>query len=287
MNDGIRSSRRVLCLSLSGAILSGCGAIPFITSKAPSGLGPRQTLDVYCSALTNDHLEIAESLMSSSFRGHLGPRGVQTLLHSVRSIRITDAVDAVSWANQLGAHLPAPPPDRQEYLLTLQIVPSDAGRDVWSVGMNRRFVDLVRQNGQWRIDGIGVSPGVLVTGQSDQTTNQNAFVIPTAPLRLGSAPIDRAIYTARQDAVDHGAIPWATDPIEVVKHDGPSFGLNAGDPVEVLRRDVDPSSLVPRIVVVAHQGANSYQVTLTQPIRAGEHGIWAIADVEAYPGKGD
>lgn len=286
MGDVTRSTRRIFSLSLLGAILGGCGTIPFITSKTPRDLTPRQTLDVYFSSLATDRSSNAESLMTTSFRARLGSQALQALLHSVRSVKITDAIDAISWANQLGAHLPSPPPDRREYLLTLQVEPSEAGRAAWSAGTNRRFVDLVLQNGQWRIDAIGVSPGSLITGQDDQASNRTTFVVPISPLRLGPAPVDRAIYTARQDAVAHGAIPWAVDPVEVVHHDGPSFGLNPSDSAEVLRRDVEPSSLVPRITVVVHQGADSYLVTLVQPMRAGTGGVWAIEDVERYLAKG-
>ncbi|MGH2459631.1 MAG: hypothetical protein ACRDIY_12280 [Chloroflexota bacterium] len=285
MGDVARSTRRIFSFSLLGAILGGCGTIPFITSKTPRGLGPRQTLDAYFSSLASNQTSVAEGLMTASFRARLGRQELQDLLHSVRAVKITDAVDAVSWANQLGARLPSPPPDRREFLLTLDVDPTAAGRDTWSDGTNRRFVDLVLQNGQWRIDAIAVSPGPLITGRDGSAHDQTTFVVPISPLRLGPVTVDRAIYTARQDSVAHGAIPWAVDPVEVVHHDGPSFGLDPGDPARVLGRDVDPSSLVPRVSVVVHQGADAFLVTLVQPIRAGAGGVWAIADVTRYLAK--
>ncbi len=280
MSKGNRFSRRVLSFSLLGVITSGCGAIPFLSSTATKNLDPRQTLEAYFDSLATQRFDIAENLMTASYRARLGKQGVSSLLHSTQSIQVTDVVDAIAWADQLGAHLPSAPADRREFLVTFQVDPSATGRDDWSVGTNRRFVDLLRQNGQWRIDAIGVSPGVLITGKPSPASNQTLAVVPIEPLRLGPAPIDRAIYTARQSAVDHGAIPWARDPLQVVHHDGPSFGLNPDDPATIVGQDVDPSSLVPRTRVAVRQGADSYVVTLIQPIRTGTSGIWAISGVQ-------
>lgn len=275
-------SRRLFLISSSVLVCAGCSTIPFAAGGKSTPLTPRQTLDTYFSYLGSSRYTDAERMMTTAFRERLGQEGMSALLHSVRSARVTEAVDAVEWANRLGARLPAPPADRREFLVTLEISPSPEGARSWSAGTNRRFIDLVRQNGSWKIDAIGVSPGILVTGEPVRADNQVAVVLPVAPLRLGPAPIDRAIYTARQNAVDRGAIAWATDPIEVVHHDGPSFGLNPDDPAQIVRRDADPASLVPRVLVQVRQGDSQYLVTLIQPIRSGEGGIWAIAEVEAY-----
>lgn len=275
-----RCSRRFLVLASVALLIEGCGTtLPLVTAKAPP-LGPRQTIDRYFSLLASGHPEDARRLMTVSFQDRLGAAGVQQLLHSIQTVQVTGFIDAVAWANGLGAHLPGPPADRREYLVTLTIVPSPAGRRAWSAGVNRRFIDLLSQGGSWLIDAIGVRPGVLVTGQPPRPSDQTTLVIPVSPLRLGPAPIDRAIYSARQHAADHGAIPWSTDPIGVVHRDGPSFGLRPDDPAEIVRRDSDPATLVPRVLVLVHQGQRQYLVTVIQPIRPGRGGVWAIADLE-------
>ncbi len=275
-------SRRLFILSWAVLVCTGCGKFPYISTKKVRVLTPEQTLNAYFSYLSAGRSGDAVDLMSSTFQERLGRDGVNALLHSVKSVQVTEVVDAVEWANRLGARLPAPPADRREYLVTLEVKPSSDGTRAWSAGTNRRFIDLVQQGGLWKIDAIASSPGVLVTGQQSQGDNQVSAVVPIAPLWQGPVPIDQALYTARQNAVDRGAIPWATDPIEVVHHDGPSFGLYPIDPAEVLVRDKDPTSLVPRVLVRVEQKGQQYLVTLIQPIRSGDGGVWAISDVESY-----
>lgn len=280
MGPVIPTSRRAF-LSSSVLLVAGCTAVPFLSSKN-TPLSPQETLQTYFSLLASSRYADAQKLMTPSYQQRLGRDGVSELLHSIRTAQVTDIIDAVAWADDLGAKLPAPPADRREYLVTLQITPSAAGRGSWSNGMNRRFIDLLSESGRWKIDSIATMPGVLVTGQTAKPGNLETAVLPISPLRLGPAPVDRAIYTARQNAADRGAIAWARDPLQVVHYDGPSFGLNPSDPAEILRRDQDPVSLVPRVAVVVHQGDAAYVVTLIQPIRSGKNGIWAISEVERY-----
>ncbi|HVC32152.1 MAG TPA: hypothetical protein VNL16_01445 [Chloroflexota bacterium] len=282
MGPRTRFPRRFFLLSTTAVLATACQTIPFLSTKATAPRGPEQTLDRYFTLLATGQYSDAENLMSPSFQARLGHDGTQTLLHSVDSARVTNVEDAVQWANGLGARLPSPPPDRREYLVTLEVAPSVDGKQSWSDGTNRRFVDLVRQGGRWLIDSIAASPGVLITGLPTKTQNQTTVVLPPSPLLLGPAPVDRAIYTARQDAADHGGIAWATDPVQVVHRDGPSFGLDSSDSAEILRRDTDPVSLVPRAFVVIHQGQRTYLVTLIQPIRSGPGGVWAIEAVATY-----
>jgi len=276
-----RLPRRALLLSATLTLLSGCSTVSILSSTS-TPRDPRETLDAFFSFLATSRYDDAKRMMTPSFQARLGSEGVDALLHSIHSAHITDVIDAVTWANQLGAQLPAPPPDRREFLVTLEVTPSSEGQRSWSVGTNRRFIDLSKRRGAWEIDGIAVSPGPLITGRTEQTSNQTTVVLPISALRLGPAPVNRALYAARQSAVERGAIPWATDPVEVIHHDGPSFGLNPSDPVKVIRQDRDPTSLVPRTFAVVHQGGKAYLVTLIQPIRTGSGGIWAISEVEAY-----
>lgn len=282
MHSANLRSRRLFIFCATVLVGTGCGKFPYISTKKVRVLTPEQTLDAYFSDLGAGRSDDAVDLMSDTFQKRLGRDGVNALLHSVKSVHVTEVVDAVEWANRLGARLPAPPADRREYLVTLEVKPSSDGAGPWAAGTNRRFVDLVQQNGLWKVDGIASSPGVLVTGQQAKGDDQVAAVVPIAPLWQGPVPIDQALYTARQNAVDRGAIPWATDPIEVVHHDGPSFGLYPIDPAEILVRDKDPTSLVPRVLVRVEQKDQQYLVTLIQPIKSGDRGVWAIADVETY-----
>jgi len=285
MGSAIRCPRRTFVFTASLTALSGCKALPFISTDKTASTDPRQTLDTYFSLLSASKYGEAEQLMSSAFVARLGRGGVDSLLHSIQSARVTDVVDAVAWANQLGAHLPNPPSDRREYLVTLDIATSPNGAPTWTDGTNRRFIDLLRTGATWKIDAIATTPGVLITGNvpaTRQDQRQQTTVLPIEPLKIGEVPVDRAIYAARQNAVKGGGVPWATDPVQVVHHDGPSFGLQPNDPVQLLREDVDPVSLVHRAFVVVRQNNHAYLVTLVQPIKTGDGGVWAIAAVEEY-----
>lgn len=280
MGPGPRVRRRALLAVTSCAALTACQAIPFLSPRRSTLSNPLEALNTFFALLSTSHYADAEQLITPAYRARLGPAGVQELIHSVTSARVTDAVDAVAWANSLGAQLPKPPEDRREYLVTLEVSPSPDGRRTWSTGLNRRFIDLLRQDGVWKVDGIGVLPGELITGPPKTLPSQSTLVLPSGPLRLGPTPVDRAIYGARQNAVARGAIPWATDPLEVVHHDGPSFGLDPSAESVLIRKDVDPSTLTPRAFVRVRQRGHSYLVTLIQPIQTGPGGVWAIAAIQ-------
>ena len=279
-------SRRSFTFAAVAALTTGCSSLSVLDGKSRANRGPKETLDDYFALLTAKQYDQASNLLSQSFRSRLGPSGVDSLLHAFRSVQVIDLVDAITWANGLGAHLSAAASDRHEYLVTLQVQPSETGSHTWPTGVARRFIDLLWQDQMWKIDAIGISPGVVVTGiqPSASSTYTNvagnaAVVIPSEPLKVGPVPVDRAIYTARQDAVGRGLIPWATDPIEVVRHDGPSFGINPSDNARTVGRDVDPTTLVPRSEVIVEQGGQSLAVILLQPIQAGPKGVWAISEI--------
>ena len=288
MEKAARFPRRAFLATSAVVLTTGCQRIqqlPRLPAKTPPPAGPQQAVQDYFSYLSEDRYDDATNLMTDAFKSRLGPGQVQTIIHSISSAQVTDMIDAVNWANQLGAHLPAPPADRREYLVTLTVDPTSQGKTSWSAGMNRRFVDLLQQNGFWRIDSLDISPGLLVTGKPAKAPVNvpSTAVLPTAKLRLGPAPIDRVIYAARQNAADRGQLPWAIDPIQVVHRDGPSFGINPGDAATVLQRDSDPSTLIPRVTVLVHHGDQIIMVTLEQPIKAGSGGIWAIAELRLAP----
>jgi hypothetical protein len=235
--------------------------------------------------VTESRYDEAMSLLAVSFQAQLGSSRVQSFLHSINAAQVTDIIDAVAWANGLGAQLPPAPADRREYLVTLQVDPSATGLSTWSSGTNRRFVDVVRQGGGWQIDAIDISPGALITGRSvtAPASTMATFIVPTSALRLGSAPIDRALYTARQNAADRGQIPWAIDPVAVVHRDGPSFGIGSADGAILAGEDQDPTTLVPRASVKVQHGDQVLTVDLIQPIHTGLGGVWAISSVELAP----
>ena len=247
-------------------------------------MDPGQTIQSYFALLGAKRLDDARGLLDPSFQDRLGKVAIDSLLHTVNSATVTEVVDAITWANQFGARLPSAPSDRREYLVTLRVDPSPDD-DNWSVGLNRRFVDLVQHDGVWRIDGIGVAPGTLITGQTLGITasGPSTIVIPVSPLRLGPAPIDPVIFEARQRSADRGEATWAIDPLQVARRDGPSFGIDPRDPIAVDGEDRDPVSLNSRTIVRVVRDAGPLLVTLEQPIRVGRGGVWAIASVRTAP----
>jgi hypothetical protein len=253
--------------------------------KAPSP-GPTETIKSYFTLLGAKRIDDARGLLDPSFQDRLGKDGIDTLLHSVKSATVTDVVDAITWANQFGSHLPAAPADRREYLVTLQVEPSPTD-DTWAFGVNRRFIDLAQHDGEWRIQGIDVMPGPLVTGQTPGvvSTGPSTIVIPVAPLRLGPAPMDPVIYAARQRAADRGEATWAADPLQVTRRDGPSFGIDPRDSIAVDGEDRDPVSLNSRTIVRVAHVPDALLVTLEQPVRTGPGGVWAITSVRTAPAE--
>ncbi len=289
MGSVAKQSRRAVLgtlTSLTLGLATGCGSIPELPAKNAAPLDPKRVVVEYFALITENRYDDAQGLLSPAFQSSLGPSGLAGLLHSIHTARVTEMVDAVEWANSLGARLPAPPADRREYLVTLSIDPSPSGSSTWSVGTNRRFVDLVKRGTSWQIDGIGIMPGVLVTGKpsvESEPQTQQTFLLPTEELRLGPAPIDRIIYTARQNAADRGQASWAIDPLQVLHRDGPSFGIRPTDLVTLLGQDVDPVTLIPRLSVVVLHDDRLLRVRLIQPIRAGAGGVWVIADIAVVP----
>lgn len=290
-----RYHRRAILVSSLVLAVTGCRQLAPITTKQANPQFHTQaksptdqdTVRQFFGFLSEDRYDDAKNLLTFGFQSRLGAATVQDMLHSVRTAQVTDMIDAVAWANHLGAHLPPDPTDRREYLVTLSIEPTPEAGKTWSSGTNHRFIDLLRANGGWAIDDIGISPGELVTGQPPVATNtgqtQKTVVIPIEPLRLGSVPVDRAIYGARQNAADRGIIPWALDPIQVVHRDGPSFGISPSDHAALIGKDLDPVTLLPRANVLVHHGDMLLVVTLEQLFKPGAQGIWAITELRENP----
>jgi hypothetical protein len=288
----IRLRRRHFVLSALLVGITACEPIPIlapvVSVDKAAFADPQRAVTEYFALLNQADYAQAQSMLTADFQQRLGPSGVQALLHAFRAVRVTDVLDAVGWANEMGGALPAPPADRREYLVTLQVQPATGDSDGWSPGTDRRFIDLVNQLGSWRIDAIGTSPGVLITGKPPValTNAPETVVLPNSPLRLGPEPVDRVIYTLRQKAADRGQLSWATDPRQVVHRDGPSFGLDATDPATLVQQDNDPVTLLPRAQVRVLQQMQRYLVTLEQPIKTGPGGVWAITNlaVDSTPG---
>lgn len=286
MGNSPRHHRRAFLVSSLLLAVTGCRQLAPIATKKTNPPDPQETVRAYFSFLSEDRFDDAKDLMTSGFLSRLGSAEVQTVLHSVRTAQVTDIVDAVDWANRLGAQLPRGPTDRREFLVTLSVQPTPEAGKTWSSGTNRRFIDLLKQDGMWRIDGIGASPGLLITGKSPVSAGSSrnmTAMIPVEPLRLGSVPVDRAIYAARQGAADRGILPWAFDPIQVVHRDGPSFGINPSDAASLIGRDTDPVTLLPRANVLVHHGNMMLVVTLEQLFRAGPTGTWSITALRENP----
>ncbi len=279
----LQSRRRFLAASALTLVTTGCGRLVILRPADANPQKPEDAISDYFKLVSDQRYDDAASLLSTSFQAQLGPNGLNTWLRSIQTAQVTALEDAVAWAENLGAHLPNPPADRREYLVTLNVTPTSTTSKTWSDGMNRRFVDLVYQDKLWQIDAVGIIPGVLVTGQpaasETATSGPKTAVIPVAALHVGPAPVDKIIYQARQNAVAKGVIPWATDPVQVVHHDGPSFGIRPDSLASLVGTDKDPSTLLPRATVSVVQDNQPLLVTLVQPIKSGSGGVWAISAI--------
>jgi hypothetical protein len=271
----------MLIASSAIVLVAGCSRIPFVGSSDPSASDPEAPIRAYFDLASKGQYDRARDVLSASFQARLGDAGVRDL-RSFSSAQVTDVADAVKWANGLGAQLPAPPADKREYLVTVDVSQASGEQASWSNGENRRFVDVVWRDGRWQIENVDKTPGELITGKppaSAATGGIQVDVIAPQTLRLGPAPVDRYIYIARQHAVDLGQIPWAVDPVDVVHRDGPSFGISASDQATLLGKTSDPVTLVPQANVFVQHGNQPLVVIVEQPIKTGPGGVWAIAEV--------
>jgi hypothetical protein len=254
-----------------------------LTTKKAVAADPQETVRSYFTLVSQGRLDAARGLLTPALQQRLGAAALDALLHSITSARVTELIDAIQWVNQLGARLPSAPADRREYLVTLQVNPSPEST-TWAAGINRRFIDLLKINATWLIDGIDITPGQLITGNAPGTESQGpVMTIPVAALRLGPTPVDQVIFAARQRAADRGAASWAIDPVEVTRRDGPSFGIDPRDSLRLDGEDRDPVSLASRAIVRVARDPDQLLVTLEQPIRSGPGGVWAIESITLAP----
>jgi hypothetical protein len=266
---------------------TGCRVLPALpvalTTKKAVAADPQDTVRTYFALLSQGRADDARGLLAPDLQQRLGSAAVDSLLHSVTRAQVTDVVDAIQWVNQLGAHLPSAPSDRREYLVTLQVEPSP-NSPTWAAGTNRRFIDLLKTDDRWLIDGIDITPGQLITGRTPGTESQGPIMtIPIATLRLGAAPVDQVIFAARQRAADRGDASWAINPVEVTRRDGPSFGIDPRFSLRLDGEDRDPVSLASRALVRVARDPEPLLVTLEQPIRTGAGGVWAIESISLAP----
>jgi hypothetical protein len=242
--------RRGVLAGIAVFAVTGCGGLPSLSAglstKKSVAVDPQETVRSYFALISQGRLDAARSLLSHALQQRLGAPAVDSLLHSLTSARVVELVDAIQWVNQLGAHLPNAPADRREYLVTLQVDPSPRST-TWVAGTNRRFIDLVQVSSGWLIDSIDITPGQLITGKAPGTEATGpVMTIPVAALRLGPTPMDPVIFAARQRAADRGAAPWAVDPVEVTRRDGPSFGVDPRNSLRLDGEDRDPVTLASR-----------------------------------------
>jgi hypothetical protein len=276
--------RRGVLAGIAVFAVTGCSALPAgLTTKKAVAADPAETVRSYFALISQGRLDAARGLLSPALQERMGAASVNSLLHSMTSARVTDLVDAIQWVNQLGARLPNAPADRREYLVTLQVDPSPQST-IWTAGTNRRFIDLLNANNAWLIDNIDITPGQLITGKAPGTEASGpVMTIPVAALRLGPTPVDLVIFAARQRAADRGAVPWAIDPVEVTRRDGPSFGIDPRNSLRLDGEDRDPVTLASRKIVRVARDPDPLLVSLEQPIRTGPGGVWAIESISLAP----
>lgn len=84
-----------------------------------------------------------------------------------------------------------------------------------------------------------------------------------------------------QQEVDAGKQPWRLDPVEVVKADAPaSYEFNAIDTYNLKSKDVQTGNAEVEIKKTKNEKTFSYLAKLTQPVKKGDSGVWAISSIE-------
>jgi len=80
---------------------------------------------------------------------------------------------------------------------------------------------------------------------------------------------------ALQERVDKGQDAWRKDPIEVAKYEGPARGLLANAEYKLVTKGQGTAT------IEVNSSGKTYTVTLNQPQKQGDGGIWVIKTISA------
>lgn len=127
---------------------------------------------------------------------------------------------------------------------------------------------------------------ILVEGREGETLGHVVFDEPftRGPIRTHEVFLDRERHAWLQGLVDAGREQWRLDALQVARRDGRMVGFRLGDEFRLTAtEEVEPASGfrpgARRAAVEAVHRGKSYEISLVQPVRAGDRGVWAITGV--------
>lgn len=95
---------------------------------------------------------------------------------------------------------------------------------------------------------------------------------------MGEVALDMDELRQLQASVDQGHQPWRLDPLEVARDEGEELGFDPAQDTFDLLPLPDPATGQAQVLVI--HGEHFYVIHLTQPVRVGTDGIWAITRVD-------
>jgi len=128
-----------------------------------------------------------------------------------------------------------------------------------------------------------------VSTRPGATTTTETLPTPTAPPSPAQTPPGGEVYVGEvalnmdelrqlQASVDQGHQPWRLDPLEVARDEGEELGFDPAQDTFDLLPLPDPATGQAQVLVI--HGEHFYVIHLTQPVRVGTDGIWAITRVD-------
>jgi hypothetical protein len=89
-----------------------------------------------------------------------------------------------------------------------------------------------------------------------------------------------------QESVDSGRQPWRLDPVQVARSQGVELGFSEFDQFTLKSKEFGQNTGISVAEVEAVHADQQYIITLTQPVKTGEGGIWIVIHIsEAVPEK--
>jgi hypothetical protein len=98
-------------------------------------------------------------------------------------------------------------------------------------------------------------------------------------VQTGAVQQDLAALQRIQQEVDQGHMPWRLDPLEVAREESPKLGFSQTDRFELTSRTPGGASGPSQALVRATHAGRAFEIQLTQPVKSGPNGIWAINEV--------
>lgn len=118
---------------------------------------------------------------------------------------------------------------------------------------------------------------ILVEGQELDSLSGHIYLgepLSRGPIREYPVFVDLDRMTWLQRLADEGKDNWRLDPVKVASSDGRMLGFTASDTFEPVSAADGQAS------VRAVQAGREYIIRLTQPVKTGSSGVWAVTGVE-------